>query len=223
MKIANIESLEVNFDIESQASGSHNLAFEFWVTSDSMSNEISITTEVMIRASNSLMEPAGNQISVVFVDGYYFSLFRSDFENWVYYAFISLNAQFNGKLNIYNFINYMISTNHLSSNDYLASFELGNEIVYGNGQTNINHYSFHVNEDLSVKLDRNIQEKKLLVFNPVPNPFNPVTSVGFRLPENMFLEIKIYDLLVRPVRNLMNQEQLSGYGSVRWNGTNNKG
>ena len=220
IRLNNIETFEVSFDIESEASGSYNLAFEFWVTADSMSNQNEITTEVMIWTSNNLLEPAGNQISVVFVDGYYYNLFKADFDNWVYYAFISNDDQFNGTLNIDNFINYMVSIGHLNPNEYLASFELGNEIVYGEGQTNINHYSIHINETLGTNLDKHKKENFLFAYNPIPNPFNPVTTLRYELVVEGLVNITIYDLLGNVIRTLINQNQNKGYKSVEWNGTN---
>ena len=48
MKISMVETFEVNFDLTIEASGNYNLAFEFWVTEDSMSSQDQITNEVMI-------------------------------------------------------------------------------------------------------------------------------------------------------------------------------
>ena len=66
MKISMVETFEVNFDLTIEASGNYNLAFEFWVTEDSMSSQDQITNEVMIWTANSLLQPAGEQIAVFF-------------------------------------------------------------------------------------------------------------------------------------------------------------
>ena len=221
--IDNIETFEVSFDIQTEANGYYNLAFEFWVTADSLSNENEITTEVMIWTSNSLLQPAGEQISIVFVDGYYYNLYKADFDNWIYYAFVSDVDQYNSTLNIHNFINYMISTGHLNPNEYLGSFEFGNEIVYGVGQTNINHYSISVNQTLGILKQNKIKKDYLLVYNPTPNPFNPVTTLRYDLTEDSFVNITIYDMLGNVVNNLVNANQSSGYKSIQWNATNNQG
>ena len=68
----------------------------------------------MIWTSNSFLQPAGNQISIVYFDGYFYKMFRADFDNWVYYAFVSEIDQHNGNLKIHDFINYMVSTGHLN-------------------------------------------------------------------------------------------------------------
>ena len=56
-----------------------------------------------------------------------------------------------------------------------------------------------------------------------PNPFNPVTTLRYDLPENSHVNITIYDMLGRQVKNLINQTQDAGYRSVRWNATDDYG
>ena len=56
-----------------------------------------------------------------------------------------------------------------------------------------------------------------------PNPFNPVTTLRYNLPENSHVNITIYDMLGRQVKNLINQTQDAGYRSVRWNASDDYG
>ena len=56
-----------------------------------------------------------------------------------------------------------------------------------------------------------------------PNPFNPVTTLRYDLPENSHVNITIFDMLGRQVKNLINQTQDAGYRSVRWNATDDYG
>ena len=56
-----------------------------------------------------------------------------------------------------------------------------------------------------------------------PNPFNPITTLRYDLPEEAFVSITIYDMLGNVVNNLVNANQLSGYKSIQWNATNNQG
>ena len=53
-----------------------------------------------------------------------------------------------------------------------------------------------------------------------PNPFNPVTTLRYNLPENGHVNITIYDMLGREVKTLINQTQDAGYRSVIWDATN---
>jgi len=56
-----------------------------------------------------------------------------------------------------------------------------------------------------------------------PNPFNPTTRIAYSLPQNSYVSIKVYDMLGREVRTLVNSEMLEGNHSVDWNGENNSG
>ena len=61
------------------------------------------------------------------------------------------------------------------------------------------------------------------LINNYPNPFNPVTTMGYDLPENVHVNITIYDMLGRQIKNIINQTQDAGYRSVRWNATDDYG
>ena len=61
------------------------------------------------------------------------------------------------------------------------------------------------------------------LYNAYPNPFNPVTTLRYDLPENGFVNIIIYDILGRRVKTLISQTQTAGQRSVQWNATNDYG
>ena len=56
-----------------------------------------------------------------------------------------------------------------------------------------------------------------------PNPFNPVTTLRYNLPENGNVNITIYGMLGKKVKTLINQTQDAGYRSVIWDATNDYG
>jgi hypothetical protein len=56
-----------------------------------------------------------------------------------------------------------------------------------------------------------------------PNPFNPITTLRYDLPENSLVNIIIYDMLGREVKTLVNTTQDAGFKSVVWNATNDHG
>jgi hypothetical protein len=53
-----------------------------------------------------------------------------------------------------------------------------------------------------------------------PNPFNPITNIHYELHKNTEVNITIYDLLGREVKQLVNGKQMSGKHKVTWNGKN---
>ena len=54
-----------------------------------------------------------------------------------------------------------------------------------------------------------------------PNPFNPVTTFEYSIPENMVVKVTIYDNMGRLVNNLFNASQKAGTNRIQWNATDN--
>ena len=61
------------------------------------------------------------------------------------------------------------------------------------------------------------------VYDAYPNPFNPVTTLRYQLPEANMVTVTIYDMAGREVKNLIDQQQGQGLHNIQWNGTNNLG
>ncbi|MFC1550003.1 T9SS type A sorting domain-containing protein [Candidatus Neomarinimicrobiota bacterium] len=49
-----------------------------------------------------------------------------------------------------------------------------------------------------------------------PNPFNPITTIKYQLPENSYVTLTIYDIMGREIRQLINQSQQAGFKSIIW-------
>ena len=64
---------------------------------------------------------------------------------------------------------------------------------------------------------------KFMLRQNYPNPFNPATNIGFVIADFELTELKIYDVLGREVKTLVNRELLPGSYEEVWNGTNNFG
>ena len=56
-----------------------------------------------------------------------------------------------------------------------------------------------------------------------PNPFNPTTKIRIELPERTNVLFKIYDLLGKEVRTLVNEEKSAGIYTVTWDGRDDSG
>ncbi len=57
-----------------------------------------------------------------------------------------------------------------------------------------------------------------------PNPFNPETTIPYRLAIDTQVDLRVYDILGKPVTTLVNGEkQSAGHYAVKWNGTNTTG
>ena len=60
------------------------------------------------------------------------------------------------------------------------------------------------------------------LFSNYPNPFNPITSLHYDLPEDGLVNITVYDMMGRIVKTLVNSSQTAGYKSIKWNATNDR-
>ena len=71
--------------------------------------------------------------------------------------------------------------------------------------------------------NKGLISQEFILYDNYPNPFNPVTTLLYDLPENSLVNITIYDMMGREVKTLVNQIQDAGYRSVVWNATNDYG
>ena len=78
-------------------------------------------------------------------------------------------------------------------------------------------------QELGIKSNLGLTPSSYLLGQNFPNPFNPITTIRYELPEDSFVNVTIYDMLGNVVNNLINANQSSGYKSVQWNATNNQG
>jgi hypothetical protein len=62
----------------------------------------------------------------------------------------------------------------------------------------------------------------LNLYNNFPNPFNPITTLRYDLPEDVLVNITIYDMMGSQVKTLVNDSQTAGYKSIQWNATNDR-
>lgn len=68
--------------------------------------------------------------------------------------------------------------------------------------------------------DHNQQiNKSYELYQNFPNPFNPVTQINFTIPEKLFVSLKVYDVLGKEVKTLINGELEKGKHSVSFNGS----
>ena len=60
------------------------------------------------------------------------------------------------------------------------------------------------------------------VFSAFPNPFNPFTTISYMIPNDGFVDVTIFDMMGREIKNLVSSKQSNGYKSIRWDATNNQ-
>ena len=123
-------------------------------------------------------------------------------------------------MGVHHFVNHLVTQGVLDPDEYFADFELGNEVVYGTGQTDIQQYEIYVNSSpLNVVSTEILFGQYNLSYN-YPNPFNPVTKINFSIPTSEFVCVKVYDINGTELITLVSETLSIGEHSVEWDGTN---
>ena len=82
--------------------------------------------------------------------------------------------------------------------------------------------SFYVIFNDYLDIDNEIIPKYFTVFPAYPNPFNPVTTLSYLIPIDGFVDVTIFDMMGRVIKNLVRSKQSYGYKSIKWNATDNQ-
>ena len=76
--------------------------------------------------------------------------------------------------------------------------------------------------DVSVN-DEFVLPSTVELYPAYPNPFNPVTSIRYNLPQAGLVNLKVYDLMGREIRTLTDGFENAGMKSVLWDARDNHG
>jgi len=74
-----------------------------------------------------------------------------------------------------------------------------------------------------VSSDNLESQKPYCGLNNYPNPFNPTTTIEFSLQHNSNTELSIYNIKGQKIKNLVNNELISGQHSIIWSGDDDNG
>jgi len=62
-----------------------------------------------------------------------------------------------------------------------------------------------------------------LLYQNYPNPFNPSTTIRYAIPERSFVSLKVYNILGKEIKLLLDENLPSGEHTVQWDGKDDKG
>jgi choice-of-anchor B domain-containing protein len=65
--------------------------------------------------------------------------------------------------------------------------------------------------------------KQFTLLDNYPNPFNPATTISYKLPKTAQVNLVVYNALGQPIKTLLNSIQSAGTHRVVWDGQNDSG
>ena len=122
-----------------------------------------------------------------------------------------------------NGVNWSPFNEGLISDWTFADMEINNSYIWALRDFFGNAYRRPV-QDLLATLD----EKKntfdhFILYQNFPNPFNPTTSITFKLLKPSDVNLVIFDCTGRQIRTLKTDRYSAGLHQVQWDGTNDSG
>ncbi len=76
---------------------------------------------------------------------------------------------------------------------------------------------------VGIQSEEPLLAKQFELLPAYPNPFNPSTTISYRLAVRSPVTITVYSLLGQPVKTLVNGVQAPGEHRIQWDGTNTEG
>lgn len=117
-----------------------------------------------------------------------------------------------------------------NNSDYFRGIILFNKkYIYISGLSYIDYFhSFFTTLQYEQEMIVNVKEESVAISNyklhqNYPNPFNPETVIIYELPEQSKVKLKIYDILGREIKILVDGEKAKGIHKIKWDGKDNKG
>ncbi len=133
---------------------------------------------------------------------------------------LSKNKDFSGAQVVNNLTASNYQANNLSSKtNYYWRVKSKNS----SGISSSYSYSGSFNTGSTTAIHNNELPAQFELSQNYPNPFNPSTTISFSIPNQAFVSLKVFDMLGREVKTLLNQEMVAGKHNLNWNGDNNYG
>lgn len=144
-RVGDFAKLSIVYEVESQVTGSYNLAPEVWVVNRNVQSgpaaPRSISAEVMFwMDAGGAARPGGNIVGEANVGGVVYELWQMDGAgsngySWRLISFKSPTPQLKGVIDIPAFMRVLVDKKLVDPSHYIASVEFGNEVSGGTGTT----------------------------------------------------------------------------------------
>jgi hypothetical protein len=150
LKVASIQQLSLHYHVETEATGTYNLAPEIWLTRSgrwtSNPNPSLISAEIMFwmdYAGNA--QPGGKLVDRPTIGNLSYELWHADNfgsgGKWTYLALKSTEIRHQGSIDLLAVLRHLAGRGLISAEHYVASIEFGNEVMGGSGTTWIKRFA----------------------------------------------------------------------------------
>jgi Glycosyl hydrolase family 12 len=155
LKISEMRQLAIRYEVETNATGSYNLAPEVWLISGRSSagapNPALISAEIMFwMEAAGVAQPAGTIVDRPVVAGTAYELWQKDGAGdngaggWRLISLKTPTVQRAGTIPVDELLRYLVKKGLVSAEHYVASVEFGNEITGGTGTTWVKKFAVEV-------------------------------------------------------------------------------
>ncbi|SFJ92424.1 hypothetical protein [Caulobacter sp. UNC279MFTsu5.1] len=144
-QVSGLTALTADYDVSYKGNtGGFNVAFDIWLTDTPNGGADTVTTEVMVWVHKGDFDAFGQQVGTYSNGSVTGKIYASTTGDWTYTAVVLDQDMPKGQLDIANILTALKGLNLVSSNDYVASVELGSEVVSGAGSLTINNLDLNV-------------------------------------------------------------------------------
>lgn len=142
------------------------------------------------------------------------------FQTWVINIWQN-SEEYNYTYNEFNYVESinckLWNNNQWVNGDGIIFFENPDGFIAGFVSNNLSAYYTKI---VGVDDIKNSSLNSYLLSQNYPNPFNPSTKIKYEIPISNYVTLKVYDLLGREVKTLVNGYQNKGVHEVIFNGNN---
>lgn len=141
VKVSDLVSLKADYDVTfgGNVSG-FNVAYDIWLTSKPNGDKSTITNEIMVWVHKGDVPMSAKEIGTYAADGVTYKIYNQG----VYTAFIADRDVPKGELDIAAMLTHLKKLGIVKDSSYLASIELGAEVISGVGSLTINNLDLEV-------------------------------------------------------------------------------
>lgn len=223
---------------------------EFWVLADAYYNGIGTTRITIFETNGDNSYQAVGRVDLVGVFSFYAGTMQAvDIDNdGIQEITVCIDGnflilKFNGSRDHHTYEVYYIKQNELSTQDeyqvYTGAtiYDLQNtgeneilismyhtvEVQPSFYQTRYVTKIYKADSTTSINDDGIITSTNVKFYQNYPNPFNPVTNIRFELSEASSVTLKVYSILGKEIKLLIEKNLPAGEYSIQWDGKDNEG